>query len=255
MSLFLRAALPIALVGLVSVNIAKAADYDPPIVIDDAADYVPVEVGSGWYLRGDIGYKFNTPYRDSNFGPSPIFSHEENSLPINGSIGFGYRFTDYFRMEANLGLMTSDSSSLDYLTADGLGVVVSDVSVATKNEMWTGMINAYADLGTYVGFTPYVGAGIGVAATMRKYSFSQNFVDAGIVDTVFRDDATQYSFAYSVGAGVNYELTRNLSLDVGYEYFAAPQAEYVTLVTPTTYAIHSGVDYHQIKLGLRYALW
>ncbi len=35
---------------------AMAADYDPPIFVDDSPEYVPVEVGSGWYLRGDIGY-------------------------------------------------------------------------------------------------------------------------------------------------------------------------------------------------------
>ena len=37
---------------------ALAADYDPPIVIDQPVEEVPVEVGSGWYLRGDIGYNF-----------------------------------------------------------------------------------------------------------------------------------------------------------------------------------------------------
>ena len=38
---------------------ALAADYDPPIVVDEAPRNVPVEVGSGWYLRGDVGYSFN----------------------------------------------------------------------------------------------------------------------------------------------------------------------------------------------------
>jgi opacity protein-like surface antigen len=255
MRLSLRAALPIVLVGLAPFPAALAADYDPPMVIDTPEEYVPVEVGNGWYLRGDIGYKFNTPYRDSVFGPSPIFSYEESSLPLTGSIGFGYRFTDFLRMEANVGLLTSDSSSLNYLTADGMGTVVSNVNVSTENEIWTGMVNAYADLGTFVGFTPYIGAGVGVAATKRNYGFSENFVDGSIVDVAYADNSLQYVFAYSLGAGVNYKLTKNLSVDVGYEYFSAPNAEYVTMVTPTTYAINSGIDYHQIKLGLRYDLW
>ena len=38
---------------------AFAADYDPPIVVDQPVEDVPVEVGSGWYLRGDIGYNFD----------------------------------------------------------------------------------------------------------------------------------------------------------------------------------------------------
>lgn len=254
MRLSLCTALPIVLLGLAPSSGAVAADYEPPMVIDTPEEYVPVEVGNGWYLRGDIGYKFNTPYRDTVFA-SASYSQEENILPLTGSIGFGYRFTDYFRMEANLGLLTTNSSSLNYLTDDGMGVVVSEVNVGTENEIWTGMVNAYADLGTYVGFTPYVGAGIGVAATKRNYSFSENFVDGAIVDVAYADNALQYVFAYSIGAGVNYQLTKNLSVDLGYEYFSAPDAEYVTMVTPTTYAINSGVDYHQVKLGLRYALW
>lgn len=255
MRLSLCTALPIVLLGVASPSAVLAADYEPPMVIDTPEEYVPVEVGSGWYLRGDIGYKFNTPYRDSVFGPSPVYSYEDNSLPLTGSIGFGYRFTDYFRMEANLGLLTTDSSTLNYLTTDGMGVVDSAVRVSTENEIWTGMVNAYADLGTFVGFTPYIGAGIGVAATKRNYSFAQDFVDGALVDVAYADNALQYVFAYSLGAGVNYQLTRNLSVDLGYEYLSAPDAEYVTMVTPTTYAINTGVDYHQIKLGLRYALW
>ena len=37
---------------------ALSADYDPPIVVDQPVEEVPIEVGSGWYLRGDIGYNF-----------------------------------------------------------------------------------------------------------------------------------------------------------------------------------------------------
>ena len=38
---------------------ALAADYDPPMIIDQPVEEVPVEVGTGWYLRGDIGYNFS----------------------------------------------------------------------------------------------------------------------------------------------------------------------------------------------------
>ncbi len=41
------------------VSVAASADYDPPIYVEDALE-VPVEIGSGWYLRGDLGYAFET---------------------------------------------------------------------------------------------------------------------------------------------------------------------------------------------------
>ena len=44
---------------------AFAADYEPPIVVDQPVEEVPVEVGSGWYLRGDIGYNFGVDAQDN----------------------------------------------------------------------------------------------------------------------------------------------------------------------------------------------
>ena len=34
---------------------ALAADYDPPPLLEPAPEYQPVEIGNGWYLRGDGG--------------------------------------------------------------------------------------------------------------------------------------------------------------------------------------------------------
>ncbi|TIM51306.1 MAG: porin family protein, partial [Mesorhizobium sp.] len=49
-------ALALAAIALTPLSQALGADYDPPIYVDQAPDYVPVEVGSGWYLRGDVSY-------------------------------------------------------------------------------------------------------------------------------------------------------------------------------------------------------
>jgi len=46
---------------------AQAADYDPPVYVDQAPDYQPVEVGSGWYLRGDVSYLAQKSYQDQDF--------------------------------------------------------------------------------------------------------------------------------------------------------------------------------------------
>ena len=59
-----RLALLLAAAALGPLPAAYAADYDPPIIVEEATEYVPVEVGSGWYLRGDVGYNFSdTPYQ------------------------------------------------------------------------------------------------------------------------------------------------------------------------------------------------
>lgn len=224
---------------------AQAADYDPPIFVEAAPELVPVEVGSGWYLRGDLAYNLNEESTDVDFGLTPVsFSEDEN--PIFGSIGFGYHFNDYLRADINFGYLPGNEISARY--DDG----VIAASGRLSNYAWTGMLNGYVDLGTYVGLTPYVGAGIGVYRSTRELEASFN---DGIVDLDFRDDETQYSMAYSLAAGVGYNVSKNLVVDLGYQYLSAPDAEYVSVDDLTEYPIQEGLDYHQVKVGLRYELW
>lgn len=232
-----------------------AADYDPPIYVDDAPEYVPVEIGSGWYLRGDIGYSFNDPYRNDTFATGPLYSFRERFNPVSGSIGMGYNFSDYFRGELNVGFLPTGRSTLDYMTADGLGNVVSDVAIETDNRLWSGIVSAYADLGTFAGFTPYVGAGIGVVYNKRSYESFEDFRDPAFVDVLIEDTERHYDYAYSLAAGVSYAVTQSLSVDVGYEYFASPGAEYAEITGPNSYSVERGIDFHQVKVGLRYDLW
>ncbi len=236
-------------------NVAKAADYDPPIFVDNAPEYVPVEVGSGWYLRGDLGYNFNKPFKNTEIGPSPIYSFDQDNTALSGSIGAGYHFNDFLRGEINLGFLSKSDSSLDYLIADDAGVVFSDVGVNAKNQAWSGMVNAYADLGTYVGLTPYIGAGVGAVYSKRSYTLKEDISDPIFVDVDFADKKSQVSFAYSLNAGVAYQLSKNVSVDVGYQYLAAPSAQYVEMTGLDSYRISKGIDYHQLKVGLRYDLW
>ena len=229
MRLFLRT-LPIALAALAPLNAALAADYDPPMVVDlPEEEYVPVEVGNGWYLRGDVGYNVTeTPYDFSYLGV------ETDNTRIFGSLGMGYRFTDYFRGELNLG----------FLSHDTFDATTGIETISLENTVWSGMANVYADLGTIAGFTPYVGAGAGMV-----YSRSDASLE-GLIDISASDD--QYEFAYSLNAGVAYQVSRNLLLDVGYQYLSSPGLEYID---PETFEVKDGVDYHQVKVGLRYELW
>ncbi|WP_406872831.1 outer membrane protein [Aminobacter sp. P9b] len=211
---------------------ASAADYDPPVVIEEAPEYVPVEVGSGWYLRGDIGYNFSdTPYQFTLLG------EETRNIHVNGSIGAGYHFNDFLRGELNFG----------FVSYDKLDASLGPDTMQFENNVWNGMANVYADLGTIAGFTPYVGAGVGLI-----YSSTTVNYNAPSIPATFNLDDTQYKVAYSVGAGINYQVAQNTSVDVGYQYLTAPDLEYVDIDTLT---VKKGVDYHQVKVGLRYDLW
>jgi opacity protein-like surface antigen len=229
---------------------AVAADYDAPLYIEEAPEYVPVEVGSGWYLRGDVSYNFGDPFRNRDWGGPTVVdeTYDDSHSAVSGSAGFGYHFSDYLRGDLNLGFLSSNDQNLSYAVED-----VSDTSASVENTVWTGMANAYVDLGTYVGITPYLGAGLGIAYAERKQAFSVDYVDA-TPDIDQHDNKNQVTWAYSLNAGASYLISQNVSVDLGYSYFSAPALEHSTIRDGEP-EIVKGMNIHQLKVGLRYDIW
>ena len=117
---------------------ALAADYEPPVVVNAPDQFVPVEVGTGWYLRGDVAYGVNKSFKNINFAATPV-SYRDDETTFSGSIGFGYHFTDWLRADLNLGYLPggnkefatrSDTTlaalaaALDLVSAGGIITVV-----------------------------------------------------------------------------------------------------------------------------------
>lgn len=246
MRLASRLALILAAAGLMPAASALAADYDPPIFVDEAPEYVPVEVGSGWYLRGDIGYNFDSDLESYDFGSIPGLRVSEDQTTFFGSLGAGYHFTDYLRADANIGFLTKASLDVDY--SDGFG---SSTSSSIESQLWSGIVNGYVDLGTYAGLTPYIGGGIGMVYSRSKVDGEITFPNGARFAEYDTDN--QFSFAYTLNAGASYKVSQNASIDLGYQYFSAPDAEYLSVDNPKVE--QKGIDFHQIRLGLRYDLW
>lgn len=246
MKLNIRIALALATAPLALLTAAaSAADYDPPIFVEEAPEYVPVEIGSGWYLRGDVAYLPEESYKHVDFSSS-IFNFSQRDKPVFASLGFGYHFNDYLRGDVNIGWLPGEKVDA---WATGNGV---DLTSRVKNSAWTAMVNGYVDLGTYVGITPYIGAGVGVMQS--RTSASLDYVDqTGSLSA--RGKQNQYAFAYTLNAGAAYKLSDNLVLDVGYQYLSSPDAEYFSTEGPAVVNLRKGIDNHQIKVGLRYDLW
>lgn len=248
MKLKTRIALALAATVALPFTAVLAADYDPPIYVDQAPEYTPVEIGSGWYLRGDVAYLPNETYRNIDFGSLTV-AYSEREKPVFASVGFGYHFNDYLRGDINVGLLPgNDVSAFE----ENPGVDIASARV--ENSARTAMVNGYVDLGTYVGITPYIGAGIGIMQSKRDASLVYQNVDP-LLDTSVVDSRTQYSLAYTLNAGLAYQVSKNVVVDLGYQYMSAPDAEYARLDSASAYSIHEGVDNHQIKVGLRYDLW
>jgi opacity protein-like surface antigen len=275
MKLSLRIALSLAALAPFA---AHSADYDSPIFVEEAAEYVPVEVGSGWYLRGDVGYVFdkNIDGVDYTF-TDPISLLEEPASFTSASIdtdftwggGFGYRFTDYFRADA----------TVDGFRADFNGSTASDETCALPDDDTTCrsenssevsaisvMANGYVDLGTYVGITPYVGAGLGYSfvswSDLNDTTFCVDGADPCVppgaaVDSTTHGGEDGWRFTYALMAGFAYDLSNNFKLDVGYKYRSIDGGDMFGWDSPGTFGdgSHGKIDTHEVRLGLRYELW
>lgn len=248
MTFTMRIALALAATALMPLAPAMAADYDPPIYVDQAPEYKPVEIGSSWYLRGDVAYLPDRTFRQVDFS-SPTVNFSEKDRSFYGSVGFGYHFNDYLRADLNVGLFPESRMNATEETVDEIA------TARVKNSARVAMLNGYIDLGTYVGITPYIGAGIGVMQSKRSLSTNVDDLTPADADVSNSSSKTQYAFAYTLNAGLAYQVSKNVSVDLGYQYLSAPDAEYAALDTAASAKIRKGVDSHQIKVGLRYDLW
>lgn len=113
------------------------------------------------------------------------------------------------------------------------------------------MVNAYKDFGTFRGFTPYVGAGIGVA-----YNITDEVYFTGNPNLVNRIRGDRdISFAWALMAGVGYNLSERTILDVGYRYLDLGEAGSENIDSALNYNPRVRIDdlaSHEIKVGLRY---
>lgn len=253
---------------------ARAADLDslfdatPP----EAMPTQPVEFGTGWYIRGDLAY--------ANDSVPPLapgltkFLSAARQPNFNADLGFGYKFNNWFRGDV----------TLDYwqpISASGQGASQRCVTqVTTINNFpvdtafddctpsyhssirrWDVLTNAYADLGTWYGFTPYVGAGVGLSIT-RISSAVNWYMSNGLPYQVSTDgfffnldrssSLMRYQFAWALMAGVSYPIMDHLLLDVGYRYINLGTLP--GIADPTGQITNKVMDSHEVRVGLRYQI-
>lgn len=83
---------------------ARAADLDGTVFTDDANFSKPAELGSGWYIRGDVYYNAGEEQR-IGFNYDEISGDTFDYRYGNGfgyGIGAGYKFNNWLRMDATL---------------------------------------------------------------------------------------------------------------------------------------------------------
>src|SRR5690606_28253650 len=253
-----------SIVSLASASNAVSADlharYDAavpaPVYEFPAAQQTYSESG-GWYLRGDIGHRWSelrgTEYityggEEVNPGTNQ-FTWTDLSGAASLGAGVGYQINRHFRTDLTVDYWFKSDFRGSTL-GDGSGgctnpCIISDTSTYSALLL---MANAYVDLGTYAGITPYVGGGIGGA----RIKWGDLYND--IADRTDRHEgAKEWRFAWSLMAGASYCLTQNLQLDAGYRYTRINGGRMFEEFSEAGPGFDSGFNVHEARAGIRYA--
>jgi len=208
---------------------AHAADLLPPPPPIEAPP-PPMDFG-GWYLRGDVGVGVNqlsnlrSSFDPTVVVPAPLFNAASIGDSAFAGAGVGYQFNNWFRFDVTGEYRTaaqysaiqsySDIWSAPGFSPCGIGARCHDTYHA-QHSAAVFLANAYFDLGTWYGVTPFVGGGIGFAV-----NWFQNFYDVAATPPGgfgYANDTNRTNFAWQVGAGLAYNVTPNLKLEVAYRY-------------------------------------
>jgi opacity protein-like surface antigen len=276
-----------ALAGATAV--ASAADLRGPVGLPPAPIAAPIVEASGWYLRGDVGIaaldarKFN--YSDNPQGLS--FHGKDFGSQFSGGIGVGYQYNSWFRFDltgeyrSRTGFNVNDKYSLRNVGRDcagGINAAVDCVfSGGNRNSGTIGsmvfLANAYVDLGTWHGLSPFVGAGIGwtqnrTAGVTDQGFATQTLVNTGTNTTIVSATSPAYGtaangtksgLAYAFMAGVGYEVTPNYKVELAYRYLNL--GKFQTGVYDCaggcagTYTLQGkNLEAHEFRVGMRWLL-
>lgn len=276
---------------------AHAADLlPPPPGLPPAPAVAPMAMSggnSGWYIRGDLGATVSNPSAWSGSAAvapagfatlQDTFGSQYLSGDSFGDVGFGYQLNGWLRADATLELHGAQSANglttqIFNSTTTPCTIGGAGGSCQFYQDHFNGavhsqalMLNAYADLGTWYGVSPFVGLGIGVARHSTG-GFLDNgvaipagtgFTTAGGVvgptSTVAYNPVsanTNYSFAWAVMAGLSFDVTQNLKAEIGYRYIDMGKAKTGNdncLCGVTYPGFSMEAREHDIRIGLRWML-
>jgi opacity protein-like surface antigen len=243
------AAAALATAGGLSVSGAFADEYrggsfkDTPVVMTSP---------HRCYFRGDVGYSWSRD-PDTRFTQTAasIFQTESASASFDNTWLVGGGFGCGSTSRGIRGELMVDWRGDRDLT--GTLALPSGANFSTSVKSLTVMFNGYYDLGNVGGFVPYVGAGVGAAHNdVGRVTFTG---DPGLANPLNGDD--KWSLAWSLMAGVGYQISDRITLDIGYRYIDLGKVQ-SSRVDSTGYSLnpHFRLDdltAHEFKVGLRFA--
>jgi opacity protein-like surface antigen len=226
---------PFAILAATATKAADMPDGDYPVPPEQPR-FSGFNALRGWYLRGDIGYRFSTATAETSAAGTTL-SDDKLDGTASFTLGGGLKL-DWFRTDLTLDY----AAPAKFHTTWNNGLTSAEASARIQSTMV--LANGYIDLGTWYGFTPYVGAGVG-STFMRVSGYEGNGLPP--VDGA---STTGWRFTYAGMAGFAFAVSPNLLVDVGYRYLNFGDAPALEDATGSFKA--KDIASHEVRLGLRW---
>jgi opacity protein-like surface antigen len=274
----LRALAVMAALGS-TIPVAVAADLggQPNKMNSAAPTAMSPAIGRHLYVRGDVGIgrhdfgSFSQSELETNGGS--FISQSIGDATIIGA-GIGIQLDRRFRVDLTGEYRsTANVKALDNLTAtlaDPVGALQANTLYQGNLSAYVGLLNGYIDLFNWRGFTPYVGAGIGVArlsmddfttASSATFTETATGTQAIQLSNGIAGSQTKTNLAWALMIGTSYDLSQNAKLDLGYRYLnmgkgAAATTGIIDCVCgPSAGPLKvSDLESHEFRIGIRWSL-
>ena len=246
--------------GAASLMSSAAFAADMPIMPPPPPVYAPPPVDfGGWYLRGDIGMTNQSLKSLTNTDPNSA-AFTSTGMGFDSSmlwdVGVGYQFNNWFRADITGEYRSRvNFSGTDFVTFNPGGFLSDAYSGGYSS--WVGLVNAYADLGTWWCVTPFIGAGIG-AAHVTTSGFQDTGLANGVPGSYFASGASTTNLAWALHAGLAYKVTNNLTVELAYRYLDMGKAVHGfgssydgTNAGPSSFE-YRDLTSQDVKIGLRW---
>lgn len=217
---------------------ASAADLLPPPPAFEPPPPISSPEMGGWYIRGDVGLGSNyvggaqtNPTGISTLNTGDVGNESWFNTAVSHSVlfdaGVGYQVNNWFRADVTAELRGGSSFSglqvINVTSGTDAGYQAADFYKGNVSSA-IAMVNAYANLGTWNGLSPFVGAGVGVAFNRFYGGIDQGQIGAvGGVGPVSPSggvlaDSNSTNLAWALMAGFDFQVNQNLTLELGYRY-------------------------------------
>lgn len=190
---------------------------------------VAAQADSGFYLGGNLGMGFPT---DSSLSNGTNSNDAEIDPGFAGILAAGWQFANGVRLQ---GEFAARLNQVGEITGTGAAAPFDG-----SMNVYSFMADAIYGIPTGTKFTPYIGAGAGIARV------SANDIGTTLTTTVDDDDTV---FAYQAIAGVEYAIHNNLFAGLDYRYFRTADTEFTSAAATS---VTGDYENHTVTLGLRY---